>query len=93
MGPSFDFEIRRVRPLDQTLFKRATKEPKALKVFIFNFILQPKKIKNVSVHDLGDKMGRIHMVKQDLSKLQTRKMKGLKRARQDANSEKENNQG
>lgn len=28
---------------------------------------------------MGDQMGRIHMQKQDLSKLQTRKMKGLKR--------------
>ena len=30
---------------------------------------------------MGDKIGRIHLGKQDLSELQTRKMKGLKRAR------------
>lgn len=30
---------------------------------------------------MGDKMGRIHLGKQDLSELQTRKMKGLKRNR------------
>ena len=30
---------------------------------------------------VGDKMGRIHLGKQDLSDLQTRKMKGLKRGR------------
>ena len=28
---------------------------------------------------MGDKMGRIHLGRQDLSQLQTRKMKGLKR--------------
>lgn len=30
---------------------------------------------------MGDKMGRVHLGRQDLSELQTRKMKGLKRAR------------
>ena len=30
---------------------------------------------------MGDKMGRIHLGRQDLSELQTRKMKGLKRPR------------
>ena len=30
---------------------------------------------------MGDKMGRIHLGKQDLRELQTRKMKGLKRFR------------
>ena len=30
---------------------------------------------------MGDKIGRIHLGKQDLGELQTRKMKGLKRGR------------
>ena len=30
---------------------------------------------------MGDKVGRIHLGRQDLGQLQTRKMKGLKRAR------------
>ena len=30
---------------------------------------------------MGDKLGRVHLGKQDLSELQTRKMKGLKRLR------------
>lgn len=30
---------------------------------------------------VGDKIGRIHLGKQDLAELQTRKMKGLKRSR------------
>jgi ribosome production factor 2 len=35
---------------------------------------------------LGDKTGRIHLGKQDLGQLQTRKMKGLKRGRGDEDS-------
>ena len=41
--------------------------------------LQPKKKKNVSRDAFGTQLGRVHMQKMDLSKLQTRKMKGLKR--------------
>lgn len=41
--------------------------------------LQPKKKKNISHDVFGTTYGRIHMQKQDLSKLQTRKMKGLKK--------------
>lgn len=37
---------------------------------------------------VGDKMGRIHLGRQDLDELQTRKMKGLKRNR-DVAAEKE----
>ena len=42
---------------------------------------QPVKRKNVSRDPFGAKKGRIHMTKQDLDKLQTRKMKGLKKRR------------
>jgi ribosome production factor 2 len=37
--------------------------------------------KNISMDVMGDKLGRIHMGKQDMGDLQTRKMKGLKRSR------------
>jgi len=37
-----------------------------------------QKRKNKEVDDMGDLRGRIHVGKQDLNKLQTRKMKGLK---------------
>lgn len=43
--------------------------------------LQVKKVKNVSHDTFGSKMGRVHMKRQDFSKLQTRKIKGLKRSR------------
>jgi len=42
-------------------------------------VLQPKKKKNISHDAFGTQLGRVHMQKMDLSKLQTRKMKGLKR--------------
>ena len=37
--------------------------------------------KNVETDIMGDKMGRIHLGRQNLDDLQTRKMKGLKRSR------------
>ena len=43
--------------------------------------VQAKTKKNIETDIIGDKIGRIHTGKQDLSQLQTRKMKGLKRSR------------
>ena len=43
--------------------------------------MQPRPKKNVETDIVGDKMGRIHLGRQDLGTLQTRKMKGLKRGR------------
>lgn len=43
--------------------------------------MQAKPKKNVETDIVGDKIGRIHLGRQDLSELQTRKMKGLKRGR------------
>ena len=48
-------------------------------VFLSYLYLQPKKVKNISHDVFGTKTGRIHMHKQDLNKLQTRKVKALKR--------------
>lgn len=44
-------------------------------------LLQPKQKKNIETDIVGDKMGRIHLGRQDLGNLQTRKMRGLKRGR------------
>ena len=41
--------------------------------------MQVKTKKNVEIDTIGDKLGRIHVGIQDLRKLQTRKMRGLKR--------------
>ena len=41
-----------------------------------------KKWKNKDVDEMGDLRGRVHVAKQNLDKLQMRKMKGLKGAEQ-----------
>ncbi|AOW27540.1 ribosome production factor 2 [Candida albicans L26] len=69
IGPRFDFKIgRRITPTPD-VEKEATKKPKQL---------EAKVKKNVTTDFMGDKVAQIHVGKQDLSKLQTRKMKGLK---------------
>ncbi|XP_028903267.1 ribosome production factor 2 homolog [Ornithorhynchus anatinus] len=70
MGPSLDLVMRRTHLASDDLYKLSMRVPKATK---------PKKKKNVSHDTFGTTYGRIHMQKQDLSKLQTRKMKGLKK--------------
>jgi len=70
MGPSLDLVMRRTRLASDDLFKRALKKPATAK---------PKKRKNVSHDDLGNKLGRIHMKTQDFTQLQARKVKGLKK--------------
>ncbi|KAL6024504.1 rRNA-binding ribosome biosynthesis protein rpf2 [Candidozyma auris] len=69
IGPRFDFKIgRRLTPAPE-VEKEALAKPKQL---------QPKEKKNVTMDSMGDKVAKIHVGNQDLSKLQTRKMKGLK---------------
>ncbi|XP_053316034.1 ribosome production factor 2 homolog [Spea bombifrons] len=72
MGPSFDFVMRRTHLASDDLYKLSMKRPKAL---------MAKKKKNISHDTFGTQYGRIHMQKQDLGKLQTRKVKGLKKRR------------
>lgn len=71
-GPSFTLVPRRAAVASEQLLKQATKRPAQLK---------EKKEKNKETNTFGETMGRLHMEKQDLGKLQTRKMKGLKRGR------------
>lgn len=70
MGPSFDFVMRRTHLASDDLYKLSMKRPKAALI---------KKKKNISQDTFGTTYGRIHMQKQDLGKLQTRKVKGLKK--------------
>ncbi|KAK3096760.1 hypothetical protein FSP39_003001 [Pinctada imbricata] len=74
MGPSLDLVMRRTKLASDDFYKRALKQPITAK---------PRKKKNISQDAFGSKLGRIHMQKQDLGKLQTRKMKGLKRQKGD----------
>lgn len=72
MGPRMDFRVGRTRQPDEATRKEAMKKPRGT---------EERTKKNISVSSMGDKMGRVHLSKQDLSQLQTRKMKGLKRRR------------
>ncbi|KAL2161451.1 hypothetical protein VTH06DRAFT_8012 [Thermothelomyces fergusii] len=71
-GPRMDFRLGRMREPDEALLREALRRPKTAEE-------RPKK--NISTDPMGDKIGRVHVGKLDLSTLQTRKMKGLKRSR------------
>ena len=73
MGPRIDMRLGRYREAEGNMAKEAMKRAKGT---------QAKTKKNVETDVVGDKMGRIHLGRQDLAELQTRKMKGLKRSRQ-----------
>lgn len=81
MGPRMDFRVGRVKEADEAVMKEALRSAKTN-------VERPKK--NILTDIVGDKIGRIHLGKQDLKELQTRKMKGLKRSRDVADSENEN---
>ncbi|KAL1297660.1 hypothetical protein AAFC00_006215 [Neodothiora populina] len=72
MGPRIDFRVGRIREADPNMLKEALKKPRGT---------EAKTKKNIDMDSMGDKVGRIHVGKQDLGELQTRKMKGLKRSR------------
>jgi ribosome production factor 2 len=72
MGPRMDFTLGREQFPDADMLKEALKRPKGA---------EPRTKKNIDTDVMGDKTGKIHVGKQDFGNLQTRKMKGLKRAR------------
>ncbi|KAJ6788865.1 hypothetical protein PWT90_09439 [Aphanocladium album] len=74
IGPRMDFRVGRMREPDEAMRKEAMKTPRGL---------EERTKKNISTDTMGDKIGRVHIGKQDLGDLQTRKMKGLKRSRLD----------
>jgi ribosome production factor 2 len=70
IGPRLDFAVGRYESPSPEMEKEALKKPKQL---------EAKTKKNVETDFLGDKIGRVHVGKQDLNLMQTRKMKGLKK--------------
>jgi ribosome production factor 2 len=76
MGPFLDMTLRRHQAADTELWKAAMKRPKMKKTDVEKGL--GKKRKNMEVDEMGDLRGRVHVMKQDLERLQTRKMKGLK---------------
>jgi ribosome production factor 2 len=77
MGPFLDLSLRRHEPPDSELWKAAMRRPKLKKKDVEKGL--GKKKKNFEVDEMGDLRGKVHVAKQDLGRLQTRKMKGLKR--------------
>ncbi|PWN33563.1 Brix-domain-containing protein [Meira miltonrushii] len=87
IGPSFDLVLRRRQMPSMDKLQASLRRPKT----------QAQKTrqgkgtkKNIETDDMGDTVGRVHVGKQDLSKLQTRKMKGLKRNRTDQTNDDDN---
>lgn len=72
VGPQFDFKVGRVREADESVMKEAMKQGKRPQD-------SERTKKNITMDSIGDKIGRVHLGRQDLTELQTRKMKGLKR--------------
>lgn len=75
VGPSFDFRVSRYREADASTMRDALRHGRRPN--------EARTKKNIETDLVGDKIGRVHLGKQDLSTLQTRKMKGLKRGRAD----------
>lgn len=85
-GPSFDFVLRRRREAAPDMLAQALKRPKTAA----EKNTQGKgKRKNIETDDMGDMVGRVHLGRQDLSSLQTRKMKGLRVRKGEDDSEEE----
>lgn len=73
VGPSFDLAVRRTQFAPEAMRKeamRVAKDPRA----------EAKK-KSISRNEMGDKLGQIHLGKQDLSSIVLARMKGLGRKR------------
>jgi ribosome production factor 2 len=77
MGPFLDLTVRRHQRADPELWKVAMKRPRLKKQDVEKGL--GKRRKNLEVDEMGDLRGRLHVAKQDLGRLQTRKMKGLKK--------------
>ncbi|KAI8967284.1 Brix domain-containing protein [Mycotypha africana] len=78
MGPCYDLKLRRSQLPKADMWNQACKMPKELK---------PKKQKNIEKDEMGDTYGRVHLGKQEFAKIQTRKMKGLKKRGADEEDE------
>ncbi|GAA6057662.1 hypothetical protein JCM3770_000286 [Rhodotorula araucariae] len=72
-GPHFTFSMRRSQTPAAEVWKQAMKKKEK------KSSNGPKKSKNLDIDEMGNKVGRIHVDRQDLDKLQARKFKGLKK--------------
>lgn len=80
IGPSIDFSVRRTKIASEDLYKLARKQPKQLKVGLK---------KNMSRDQLGNTHGRIHVGKQNITKVQTRKVRALRKTPEEKKSKRQ----
>ncbi|EUC44240.1 hypothetical protein COCMIDRAFT_37888 [Bipolaris oryzae ATCC 44560] len=80
MGPRMDFTLGREMFPDPDMLKQAMKTPKGA---------EARTKKNIDMNAMGDKTAKVHVGKQDFGNLQTRKMKGLKRGRNEDDDDEE----
>lgn len=73
-GPSMDLAVRRTRLASDDLRKEACRTPKELK---------PTKHKNAGTTALRESVGTVHVPRQKMDNLTTKKPRGLKRSRSD----------
>uniref|UniRef100_A0A183E2E1 Ribosome production factor 2 homolog n=1 Tax=Gongylonema pulchrum TaxID=637853 RepID=A0A183E2E1_9BILA len=69
IGPRIDFSVRRNKFASESLFRTATKQPKQLLA---------KRRKNRSTDVFGTELGRVHVGKQNIDGMQTKKLKALR---------------
>ncbi|BGP46249.1 rRNA-binding ribosome biosynthesis protein rpf2 [Rhodotorula kratochvilovae] len=72
-GPHFSFSMRRSQTPAAEVWKQAMKKKEKKSTN------GPKKSKNLDIDEMGNKVGQLHVDRQDLGKLQARKFKGLKK--------------
>lgn len=70
-GPDMDVSLRRTQWAEKDLYTASRQQPSALK---------PKKRKNQTTNVFGETLGRLHLEKQNVDKMQGRKSKALRRA-------------
>ena len=76
MGPHFDLVLRRNRAADEDMMKAASRRPKIAKKDVESGL--GRKRKNLEVDEMGDLRGRVHVARQNLDKLQRKKIKALR---------------
>jgi ribosome production factor 2 len=69
MGPNFDLGLRRSQVASEDLWKLSLKQPRGTAT---------AKVKNVSRTGLGEKLGKLHMKKQNLDTMNTRRVTALR---------------
>uniref|UniRef100_A0A8R1XNX8 Ribosome production factor 2 homolog n=1 Tax=Onchocerca volvulus TaxID=6282 RepID=A0A8R1XNX8_ONCVO len=69
IGPRIDFAVHRNKFASESLFREAMKQPKQILA---------KKRKNTSTDVFGTELGRVHVGKQNIDSMQTKKMKALR---------------